>query len=131
LKSALWSAALALGICMVLVAAGWQDRARAEDQQTPTPEPGTTGQESCIGQTEGYETHGRVVTYVITLSNKCDKRMRCEVFAYLTSAKGPALGHGVLRLGPKSSGANATRTYTMRTRMAGGSAQLARECRVY
>ena len=64
----------------VVAAAG--HGARAEDQKTPTPEPGATAQESCIDETEGYETHGRVITYVITLTNKCDKRMRCEVFAY-------------------------------------------------
>lgn len=131
-KSAFRNAALALCLSAGCTAAGWVVHARAaDDQQTPSPDKGTTGQSNCIDETDDYQTHGRNITFVIGLTNKCDKRLRCEVFAYVISAKGPASGHAVLRLGPKSSGAGATKSYAMRVRMAGGSAQVARECRVF
>ncbi len=118
---------LALTLCAGLVAA-----ASAEDaSKPPTPEPGTTGQSACIDETGDYETHGKVVTFVIALANKCDKRLKCEVFAYITGAKGPSQGHGTLVLGPKSSGAAAKKSYAMKVKMAGGTAEISRECRVF
>jgi hypothetical protein len=100
-------------------------------QQNPVPDAGTTGQAACIDETGDYATHGSAVTFVIGLTNKCDKRLRCRIFAYVVGAKGPASGQTTMILGAKSSGAAAKQTYAMRVKAAGGTAQVSRECRVY
>ena len=55
----------------------------------------------------------------------------CKVFVYITSAKGPAQGRGIIVLAPKSRGAAAKNSYTMKAKMNGGSSQSTRECRVF
>ena len=104
----------------------------AEDAaKPPTPEPGATAQSACIEETGDYATHGTSVTFVIGLENKCDKRLKCEVFAYVIGAKGPSKGHAILILGPKSSGAAAKKSYAMKVKIAGGTAEVSRECQVF
>lgn len=100
-------------------------------QKTPVPDPGTTGQTACIDETGDYQTHGGVVTFVIGLSNKCDKRLKCTIDAYVIGAKGPSSGHATLILGAISSGAAAKQSYAMRVKMAGGTAEVSRLCRVF
>ena len=63
----------------------------------------------------------------IELTNSCEQRMKCRVFAYITSAKGAAQGRGTIVLAPKSRGAAAKNSYAMKARC-GGSSQSAREC---
>jgi hypothetical protein len=100
-------------------------------QQNPVPDAGTTGQAACIDETGDYETHGRTITFVIGLANKCDKRLKCTIDAYVVGAKGPASGHATLILGARSSGAAAKASYAMKVKAAGGTAQVSRECRVF
>jgi hypothetical protein len=97
----------------------------------PAAEPGTGPQSNCIAENDGYQMRGKTPTFVIELENKCEQRMRCKVFVYITSAKGPAQGRGTIVLAPKSRGAPAKKSYTMRAKMIGGSSQSARECRVF
>jgi hypothetical protein len=99
--------------------------------QNPVPDPGTTGQAACIDETGDYETHGRTITFVIGLANKCDQRLKCTIDAYVVGAKGPASGHTTLTLGTRTSGAAAEATYAMKVKAAGGTAQVSRECRVF
>ena len=56
--------------------------------------------------------------------------MKCRVYVYVISAKGPVRGHATLVLAPKSDGAAAQKTYALKVKMLGGMAQSARECRV-
>ncbi len=100
-------------------------------QQNPVPDAGTTGQAACIDETGDYVTHGNTVTFVIGLANKCDKRLKCTIDAYVVGAKGPASGHTTMILGARSSGAAAKATYAMKVRAAGGTAQVSRACRVF
>jgi hypothetical protein len=100
-------------------------------QTTPVPDSGTTGQGTCIDETGDYQTHGDAVTFVIGLSNKCDKRLKCTIDAYVVGAKGPSSGHATLILGATSSGAAAKQSYAMKVKMAGGTAQVSRQCRVF
>ena len=86
---------------------------------------------NCIGTNGDYATKGRRISFVITLENKCEKRLRCEVFAYVVGARGPASGHAILVLGPKSSGAAAKKSYAMRVKAADGTAQLSRDCKAF
>jgi hypothetical protein len=100
-------------------------------QQNSVPDPGTTGQAACIDETGDYQSHGGAVTFVIGLANKCDKRLKCTIDAYVVGAKGPASGHATLLLGAASSGAAAKKNYAMNVKAAGGTAQVSRQCRVF
>lgn len=97
----------------------------------PVPDVGTTGQSACIEETGDYETHGPKITFVIGLQNKCDKRLRCKIYAYVVGAKGPSSAQTTMTLGAVSGGAAAKRTYAMPVKAAGGTAQVSRECRVF
>ena len=85
--------------------------------------------QSCLQQTGDYVTRGNTVAYVIGITNTCAKRLRCEIFANISGARGAALGHTVMTLGPAGSGAAAKRTYTMRVKSEGGIAQVSRDCK--
>ncbi len=87
--------------------------------------------QSCLAETGDYASHGKTVSYVIGITNSCEQRMKCEIFANVTGAKGTSLGHTTMTLGAKSSGAAATKTYTMRVKAAGGTAQVSRDCKVF
>jgi hypothetical protein len=97
----------------------------------PPPAAGNEAVEpNCIDMNGDYRTRGKVITYVISIENKCEKRFRCQVFAYLTSARGPSSGHAILTLGPASGGAAAKGSYAMKAKLASGTAQLSRQCKV-
>jgi hypothetical protein len=97
---------------------------------TPAPAPaGTADLQSCLQETGDYVTHGSTVIYAIGITNTCNKRLRCEIFANISGAKGTSLGHTVMTLGPAASGA-AKKSYEFRVKAAGGVAQVSRECRV-
>jgi hypothetical protein len=101
-------------------------------QQNPTPAPAAapavTDVQSCLQETGDYVTHGNAITYVIGLTNSCDKRVRCKISAYVVGAKGPASGQTTMILGAQSSGAAANKSYAMKVKAAGGTAQVSRDC---
>jgi len=119
-------ATLILGGCF---AAAAQTEPPAEPP--PVADAGTTGQSKCISEEDHYVRLGKGVGFRIELTNKCEQRITCTVFAYITSAKGAAQGRGTIVLAPKSRGAAAKNSYTMKAKMNGGSSQSARECRVF
>ena len=119
-------AALILGGCF---AAAAQTAPPAEPP--PVADAGTTGQLKCISEEDHYVRLGKGVGFRIELTNKCEQRITCKVFVYITSAKGAAQGRGTIVLAPKSRGAAAKNSYTMKAKMNGGSSQSTRECRVY
>jgi hypothetical protein len=97
---------------------------------TPAPAPAAADDlQSCLQETGDYVTRGGAVIYAIGITNTCDKRLRCEIFANITGAKGTSLGHTVMTLGPAAGGA-AKKSYEFRVKAAGGVAQVSRECRV-
>src|SRR5450755_3937448 len=87
----------------------------------PQADPGTTVQASGTDENDGYEMRGKQPMFVIELKNKCEQRMSCKVFAFITSAKGMAQGHGTIVLAAKSRGAAATGRFSMKSKMTGGS----------
>jgi hypothetical protein len=121
-------AALLLGGCF---AAGAQAQTAPAAEPPPVADAGTTGQLKCISEEDHYVRLGQGVGFRIELTNKCEQRITCKVFVYITSAKGPAQGRGTIVLAPKSRGAAAKNSYTMKAKMNGGSSQSARECRVF
>ena len=86
--------------------------------------------QACLRETDDYVTRGKTVLYVIGLTNSCDKRLRCEIFANVTGSRGSALGHTIMTLGAAGSGPAAKQTYAMHVKAAGGMAQISRECKV-
>jgi hypothetical protein len=99
-------------------------------QQNPLPAaaPDASDIQSCLAETGDYVTHGKAITYVIGIANSCGKRIKCTIDAYVVGAKGPASGHTVMILGAASSGAAAKKTYAMKVKAAGGTAQVSRDC---
>jgi hypothetical protein len=99
-----------------------------------TPQPGASAAasdlQSCLQETGDYATRRGAVIYVIGIANTCDKRLRCDIYANVTGARGTSLGHTVMTLGPASSGAGAKKTYNMQVKAAGGTAQVSRDCKV-
>jgi hypothetical protein len=94
-----------------------------------TPSGAASDVQSCLQETGDYVTRGSAVIYAIGLANTCEKRLRCEIFANVTGARGTSLGHTVMVLGPGSSGSAAKKSYEMRVKTAGGVAQVSRQCR--
>ena len=100
-------------------------------QPQPAPQAAAPADlQDCLHETGDYVTHGKTVDYVIGITNTCEKRLRCEIFANVTGVKGSSLGHTVMILGAASSGAASKKTYTMRVKSAGGITQVSRECKV-
>jgi hypothetical protein len=96
----------------------------------PVADKGTTIQADCLSENDYYVTLGKGVGFQIELTNKCEHRITCKVFAFITSAKGMAQGHGTIVLAPKSRGVASTGRFIMNAKMNGGSSQSTRECRV-
>jgi hypothetical protein len=94
----------------------------------PKATPGWGPQTGCIGETDVF-TNDKGPHFSMTLTNKCEAKLACKVWAYVITARGPTQGATVMHLGPKSSGAAASKTYVFRVRVAGGSAEAAHRCR--
>jgi hypothetical protein len=107
----------------------------ASAQTAPEPAPkadaGTTIQAACIDENDHYKRNGKQPMFVVEFENKCEQRMRCKVFVYITSAKGATQGRGTIVLAAKSGGAAAKDSYAIKVKMIGGNSQSTRECRVY
>jgi hypothetical protein len=98
-------------------------------RQAISPETVSDDLQTCLRQTGDYVTRSKVIVYVIGITNTCEKRLRCEVFANVTGARGSAVGHTIMILGPASNDAAAKKSYEMKVKAAGGIAQVSRECR--
>ena len=123
---------VALFICAGVAAAAAEDASgKSDPQPKPAEEARADAIKDCIGTSGEYQTQGKRISFLITLENKCEKRLKCEVFAYVIGAKGPSSGHAVLVLGAQSSGAAAKKSYAMRVNAAGGTAQVSRDCKTF
>jgi len=133
---------LASALCLAAAAAAAEEAANAPAAENQPPgtaapqakqlpaKPSADDLQSCLKETDDYVTRGKTVLYVIGLTNSCDKRLRCEIFANVTGARGTALGHTIMTLGAAGSGPAAKQTYSMPVKAAGGMAQISRECKV-
>lgn len=94
-------------------------------------EPVKSALEGCITDTSNFKAEDKHAFFIVELANACDQRVKCEVFANIRTARGSKRGHGTLVLAAKSAGAEAKKAYRLRVRVAGGMAQVERECRAY
>ena len=85
----------------------------------------------CITDSSGFRAEDKRAYFIVALENACEQRVTCEVFANIRTARGSKRGHGTLVLAAKSAGAAAKTSYRMRVRVAGGMAQVERECKPY
>jgi hypothetical protein len=99
-------------------------------QAAPKADAGTTAQSQCLTDSGGFKMVDDHAAYTIELTNNCEQRLKCQVYVYVSSAKGPAHGHATLVLAPKSRGAAAKKTYVLKVKMLGGITQSTRECKV-
>jgi hypothetical protein len=134
---------LASALCLAAAAAPAQEAAKTPAvPQNPPPgssapqpaqplpaAPSPDDLQACLQETGDYVTRGRTVLYVIGLANTCDKRVRCEIYANVTGARGSSLGHMIMTLGAAGSGPAARQTYSMHVKAAGGIAQVSRDCK--
>jgi hypothetical protein len=95
----------------------------------PVADKGTTSQLNCIADNNRDVGKGNNSIYRIEMSNKCEQRLKCAVFAYAITAKGPSQGRATLVLAPKSQGA-APQFYDFKIKGTGGMTTTSRECRV-
>lgn len=129
------AALIAAGFTAVSAADSAQDKpAEARPAETkpadakPAAEPAPN---DCVTDTTGFQMHGKSPAYVTTLENKCERRLRCRLDLYVTTAKGPTQGHTTLVLGPHAAGEAAKKSYVLRVKMMSGTAQGARECSAF
>lgn len=95
--------------------------------QTPPPEPApqpATAKECISDRADFKDVNGQAV-FVVELKNACDKRIRCVVDAYVTTAKGPTSGHATLTIDGK---AGAAKSYSMKIGQSSGMANMSRVC---
>ena len=107
----------------------WVRLAADESGQKPPAEAKPASEKECVVDSGDFTMGGKTPTYVIALENKCEKRLRCKVYASVMSAKGNAQGHATLTLAPHSQGAKAKQSYVFKVKMMGGIAQSGRECK--
>ena len=85
----------------------------------------------CITATANFKAEDKRAYFIVALENTCEQRLSCEVFANIRTARGSKRGHGTLVLAAKSAGAEAKKSYRLRVKVAGGMAQVERECKAY
>jgi hypothetical protein len=131
-NTAKYLAGVALILGGVFASAALAQNAPAAGQEPPpVADAGTTSQLNCISDSGGFKRSGDSATYTVELENKCEQRLKCRVYVYITSSKGPVQGHATMILAPKSRGAAAKNSYVLKVKMLGGMAQSSRECRVF
>ena len=108
-----------------LALAAFTSLARADD---PPKDDGAPKSE-CIGTESGFKTEGKRIFYEVALENKCEKKLRCQVFINIMNSRGSVNGHRTLVLAAKAEGEAAKRSYRLATREASGMIQVSRECK--
>ena len=94
-------------------------------------EPAKSPLAGCITDTANFKAEDKRAYFIVALENACEQRVKCEVFANIRTARGSKRGHGTLVLAAKSAGAAAKKSYRMRVKVAGGMAQVERQCKAY
>ena len=103
-----------------------------ESGQTPPAEvkpPEPVKPPECISDNSSFWTTGKTKGFRVSLTNSCEKRMRCTVNAYIVTSHGPFKGKAKLMLGPKSNIKTATKTHMFDLKATGGMANLSRDCK--
>src|SRR5262245_14914207 len=100
----------------------------AHDARTPAEAARAATEKDCVVDTSEFRQDGRNASFVIELQNNCEKRLKCQVSAFVTTAKGQNSGETILILAPKSEGAASRQAFRLPLRQASGMANASREC---
>lgn len=112
-------------LAAALALAAFASLARAED----APKDDGAPKSECIGSESGFKTEGKRIFYEVALENKCEKKLRCQVFINVMNSRGSVNGHGILVLAGSDKGEAAKKSYRLTTREASGMIQVSRECK--
>jgi hypothetical protein len=94
----------------------------------PKADPGITAQYNCIDEdNKAIGTYGHW-QYRVELKNKCEQRLRCQVYGAAFGAQGLQKGHAVMILAAKSRGAGAAKVFQFRIKEVGGMTTVSRHC---
>jgi hypothetical protein len=97
----------------------------------PKADPGITSQYNCIAEdNKAIGTYGHW-QYRVELKNKCEQRLKCQVYGAAFGAQGLQKGHAVMILAAKSRGAEAAKVFLFRIKEVGGMTTVSRHCRVF
>ena len=80
------------------------------------PKPAELTPNECVNEASGFRMQGKSPAYVVELENRCEKRMRCRVNMYVTTAFGPTQGEAILTLAPHAAGDTARKTYALKAK---------------
>jgi hypothetical protein len=127
LAGAAFAAALLIG--SGTLAANWLSPASAASEQAA--EADVSPENKCVADTAQFKAEDKHAFFIVALENKCEQRVKCEVSANIKTARGKRHGHATLVLGPRSAGADAKKSYSVRVKVAGGMAQVERECTAF
>lgn len=97
--------------------------------RTAAADAAASGISACLDENGDFTTDGASNSYVFTLTNKCGKRIKCTIDAYVTGAKGADSGHGTLIIEPKAKRSASKKSFSMRVKQAAGTAQVSRGCK--
>src|SRR5262245_58922155 len=121
-------AALTLLLLGGFAVTGSAQDGKATDGETPAPAAQPEEEKDCVTDSGDFKQVGRNASYVIELQNNCERRLKCEVSAFITTAKGQVSGESILILAPKSAGAASRQTYSIPLRQASGMANTSYKC---
>jgi hypothetical protein len=96
----------------------------------PVPDKGITSQFNCVDENGKHMGTRNHLFYRVEMTNKCEQRLKCQIFAYAVASKGPSQGRATLVLASKSRGAP-TQIYDFKIKGTGGLITVSRECRVF
>ncbi|MGH6739874.1 MAG: hypothetical protein ACREDY_12745 [Bradyrhizobium sp.] len=131
-KSARIALALSLAVFPVPLASaqGASDEGQKPPVEQPKPdEQKPPEQPKCVTSKTDWKQHGKAVTFVIELQNSCEVRLKCIVEAYVVGSRGPAQGQGTLILSPKSKGNGAIKSFALKVKSMGGTANVSHRCK--
>ena len=124
-------AARILGLAALILCATSAFAQTAPGQEPPlVADKGTTAQLNCVDENNRHMSADNHLFYRIVMTNKCEQRLECAVFAYAVTSKGSSQGRATLVLAPKSKGA-APKIYDFKVKGVGGMTTASRECRVF
>jgi hypothetical protein len=121
-----------LGGCFVAAAQNAPDSGQKppKAESPPVADKGTTSQLDCVVENNEHMGERNHMFFRIAMSNVCEQRIKCKVFAASYSSKGLSFARATLVLAPKSKGAP-PQTYDFKVKGAGGMTSTSRECRVF
>ena len=119
-----------------IAASAQSDPGQDKGQEPPPQESfkadkGVTFQLKCIHEhdkTIGRDGH---LLREIKMTNKCEQRLKCQVYAAAYGAQGPQFGRTVMILAAKSRGVAATKVYRFKIKEGDGMLTSTRHCQVF